>query len=217
MAVVSFSVPKYRHHKGSGQAFVQVKGKRHYLGRYGTPDSKERYARFVAELAASPVVAAAGRSHREHRRLDRRGTGRCLPRVLQGLLPQEGRHAQRLARSYPACPRQASSGVVRPHAGRRLRPQGFQGHPAAAGRRRQFPALRQQVDADRDQVFQVGGERRTDSRLRLPRPDGRGRTEEGSHRPPGSRPRSCPSRKRSSMPRCPTCPRSWPIWSGSSG
>ena len=55
MAVDSFSVPKYRHHKGSGQAFVQVKGKRHYLGRYGTPDSKERYARFVAELAASPV------------------------------------------------------------------------------------------------------------------------------------------------------------------
>jgi integrase len=56
MAVVSFSVPKYRHHKGSGQAFVQVKGKRHYLGVYGTPDSKQRYARFVAELSASPAV-----------------------------------------------------------------------------------------------------------------------------------------------------------------
>ena len=47
--------------------------------------------------------------------------------------------------------------LVRPHSGRRLRPQGFQGHPATAGRRRQFPPLREQVDADRDQVFQVGG------------------------------------------------------------
>ena len=26
------SVPKYRHHKGSGQAFVQVNGRRHYVG-----------------------------------------------------------------------------------------------------------------------------------------------------------------------------------------
>jgi hypothetical protein len=34
---------------------VQIKGKRHYLGVWGTPKSKERYARFVAELAANPV------------------------------------------------------------------------------------------------------------------------------------------------------------------
>jgi integrase len=59
MAVVSFSVPKYRHHKGSGQAFVQVKGKRHYLGVYGSPKSKEAYSRFVAELAASPITPVA--------------------------------------------------------------------------------------------------------------------------------------------------------------
>jgi hypothetical protein len=57
MAVVSFSVPKYRHHKGSGQAFVQIKGKRHYLGTYGSPKSKEAYSRFIAELAASPLAA----------------------------------------------------------------------------------------------------------------------------------------------------------------
>jgi len=59
MAVVSFSVPKYRHHKGSGQAFVQVKGKRHYLGTFGSPKSKEAYSRFIAELAASPVTTPA--------------------------------------------------------------------------------------------------------------------------------------------------------------
>ena len=57
MSVVSSSVPKYRHHKGSGQAFVQVKGKRHYLGSYGSPKSKEAYSRFIAELAVNPVAA----------------------------------------------------------------------------------------------------------------------------------------------------------------
>jgi integrase len=57
MSAATFSVPKYRHHKGSGQAFVQVKGKRHYLGSYGSPKSKEAYSRFVAELAVSPAVA----------------------------------------------------------------------------------------------------------------------------------------------------------------
>jgi hypothetical protein len=59
MAVVSFLVPKYRHHKGSGQAFVQVKGNRHYLDSFGSAKSKEAYARFVAELAASPVTTPA--------------------------------------------------------------------------------------------------------------------------------------------------------------
>ena len=35
-------------------AFVQIKGKRHYLGLWGTSKSKERYSRFVAELATNP-------------------------------------------------------------------------------------------------------------------------------------------------------------------
>jgi len=55
MTIKNVSVPKYRLHKGSNQAFVQIKGKRHYLGVWGTPKSKERYARFVAELAANPL------------------------------------------------------------------------------------------------------------------------------------------------------------------
>ncbi|MBU4270803.1 MAG: site-specific integrase [Planctomycetes bacterium] len=63
MSSKTVSVPKYRHHKGSGQAFVQVNGRRHYLGKWDSPKSKERYARFVAELAVSPapvsVVPAA--------------------------------------------------------------------------------------------------------------------------------------------------------------
>jgi integrase len=54
MSSKTVSVPKYRHHKGSGQAFVQVKGQRHYLGVWDSPKSKERYAAFVAELAVKP-------------------------------------------------------------------------------------------------------------------------------------------------------------------
>ncbi len=57
MSGVSSSIPKYRHHKGSGQAFVQIKGKRHYLGSFGSPKSKEAYSRFVAELAVNPVTS----------------------------------------------------------------------------------------------------------------------------------------------------------------
>jgi hypothetical protein len=50
------SVPKYRHHKGSGQAFVQVNGRRHYLGVWDSSKSKEAYARFVAELSVRPAI-----------------------------------------------------------------------------------------------------------------------------------------------------------------
>jgi integrase len=59
MPSVSFFVPKYCHHKASNRAYVKIKGQRYYLGSYGSPDSKERYARFVAELAASPLLQPA--------------------------------------------------------------------------------------------------------------------------------------------------------------
>ena len=41
--------PSYRLHKGSGQAFVQIKGRRYYLGKHDTLESRERYQRFLAE------------------------------------------------------------------------------------------------------------------------------------------------------------------------
>lgn len=46
-------MPKYRRHKGSGQAFVQVNGRCCYLGKWNSPRSKERYAAFVAQLAVT--------------------------------------------------------------------------------------------------------------------------------------------------------------------
>jgi integrase len=39
----SSSIPRYRKHKASGQAVVSLNSKDHYLGRYGTADSKTLY------------------------------------------------------------------------------------------------------------------------------------------------------------------------------
>ena len=43
--LMSVRIPKYRHHKPSGQALVQIRGRRTFLGKYGSEESKERYHR----------------------------------------------------------------------------------------------------------------------------------------------------------------------------
>jgi hypothetical protein len=45
--------PSYRLHKPSGQAVVTFSGKDHYLGRFGSPESREAYDRLVAEWLAN--------------------------------------------------------------------------------------------------------------------------------------------------------------------
>ena len=44
--------PKYC--KMNGQAVVYHRGRPHYLGRHGSPESKTAYARFLAELQSNP-------------------------------------------------------------------------------------------------------------------------------------------------------------------
>lgn len=51
--------PSYRQHKPSGQAFVQHKGQRHYLGRWGTPESHERYHRALRQIAENDAIDRA--------------------------------------------------------------------------------------------------------------------------------------------------------------
>jgi hypothetical protein len=53
MTANSGSLPKYCRHKASGQAYVWVNKKRHYLGVFGTTTSKEVYSRIIAELSAN--------------------------------------------------------------------------------------------------------------------------------------------------------------------
>ena len=56
---MAFRTPKYRLHKGSGQALVQINGERIYLGKYGTEESKEKYRRHVAEFLAGGIKPKA--------------------------------------------------------------------------------------------------------------------------------------------------------------
>src|SRR5262245_36424178 len=53
------SVPAYRLHKPRNCACVTIRGKTHYLGKYGSSESKELYARLIAEQAASPVKSGS--------------------------------------------------------------------------------------------------------------------------------------------------------------
>ena len=55
------SVPKYRKHRASGQAIVEIGGKTHYLGPHGTKASKVEYDRLVDN---SPVCFKRPCDHR---------------------------------------------------------------------------------------------------------------------------------------------------------
>jgi integrase len=50
------TVPSYKLHKPSGQARVRIDGRDVYLGRYNSSESRQEYARVVAELNGSPAA-----------------------------------------------------------------------------------------------------------------------------------------------------------------
>jgi hypothetical protein len=50
---MSVKIPKYRLHRGTGQALVQINGDRIYLGVYDSPESHEQYRRILAEYLAT--------------------------------------------------------------------------------------------------------------------------------------------------------------------
>lgn len=47
------AVPKYRRHRGSGQAIVTLAGRDHYLGKFGSKASRMLYDRLIAEYLAT--------------------------------------------------------------------------------------------------------------------------------------------------------------------
>ena len=64
------NIPNYRLHKASGQAFVELGGRRFYLGKHGSKASKEEYERRIAEYLANgrklaPTQAKTGITCRE--------------------------------------------------------------------------------------------------------------------------------------------------------
>jgi len=50
--------PSYRLHKARGCAVVTINGKNHYLGKYGSPESHEKYARLIAQWQANGMEVA---------------------------------------------------------------------------------------------------------------------------------------------------------------
>ena len=42
-------VPKYRFHKASGQALVEIRGRHYYLGKFDSPESQELYRRLITQ------------------------------------------------------------------------------------------------------------------------------------------------------------------------
>lgn len=62
------SVPSYRLHKASGQARTIVNGRHVYLGKFGSPESRQKYARILAE-AALPAGTSDSPNRPESRNL----------------------------------------------------------------------------------------------------------------------------------------------------
>lgn len=54
-------VPCYRLHPSTGQARVTINGRDHLLGPYGSPESKEKYGRLIAEYSAANKSKAFGK------------------------------------------------------------------------------------------------------------------------------------------------------------
>lgn len=48
------SVPAYRLHKPSGQARTIINGRHYYLGKYNSPESRQKYARLLATKLNEP-------------------------------------------------------------------------------------------------------------------------------------------------------------------
>lgn len=49
-------IPKYRLHKARGLAVVTIRGRDHYLGQYGSEESRRKYGELIAQLAAGANI-----------------------------------------------------------------------------------------------------------------------------------------------------------------
>jgi integrase len=55
---MSTRIPSYRLHKATNQAVVTLSGRDHYLGRHGSPESRQEYNRLVAEWLVNKIKPA---------------------------------------------------------------------------------------------------------------------------------------------------------------
>ena len=66
MPRLKHKVPSYCHHKASGQAVVTLNGKDHYLGSYGSPESRAMYQRLLAEWLGNQQTIRSKSSVYDH-------------------------------------------------------------------------------------------------------------------------------------------------------
>jgi integrase len=59
---MSARIPSYRLHKPSGLSVVTIDRRDHYLGAYGTSESREKYGRLIAQAAAGVPVPPASKA-----------------------------------------------------------------------------------------------------------------------------------------------------------
>jgi len=52
----SARIPKYCLHKPTGCAYVRVRGRMIYPGKWGSPESREKYGRAIAKSAVVPLA-----------------------------------------------------------------------------------------------------------------------------------------------------------------
>ena len=72
--------PKLRHHKASGRGFVELNGRRIYLGRWGDPETQERYHKVIVPSEVYNGLQAVGGLKRGRSAAAGDGAGEARPR-----------------------------------------------------------------------------------------------------------------------------------------
>lgn len=71
-------VPSYRLHKPTGQAVVTIRGRDHYLGKFDSPESREKYRGLIATYVATGYAPVTGNVTTVRQAVDRFWFGREL-------------------------------------------------------------------------------------------------------------------------------------------
>ncbi len=93
------TVPAYRHHKATNRAVVYVDRREIYLGVYGSPESRQKYAELVSRLTGGDPLESSSRTPASPAPIQRSIAGLCL-RFIAEKLPsyaQAEQNCQRLA------------------------------------------------------------------------------------------------------------------------
>jgi len=97
-------VPGYLLHKPTGQARVRINGKDHWLGKYGSPESHDRYSSLILEWQQAAKEAPSGvtfgqlsQMYRKHAERHYRKNGKETSEV--GLIRYSLKRMNKVARS----------------------------------------------------------------------------------------------------------------------